>query len=67
MARPRKPDLEVIEDPNGHRCYPCQRTLAEPSFATDRSKASGRKSICIGCDREKSREYYRDRQRGRVF
>ncbi|MGH2610649.1 MAG: hypothetical protein ACRDHF_16325 [Tepidiformaceae bacterium] len=28
------------------------------SFAADRSKAGGRKSICRECDREKSKRYY---------
>jgi hypothetical protein len=40
------------------RCYACGRTLNSAAFAPDGSKASGFKSICRGCDREKSRRYY---------
>jgi hypothetical protein len=39
------------------RCHRCERDLAVAAFATDRSKASGRKSICRECDREKARLY----------
>ncbi len=40
------------------RCPRCgvERPLGE--FAVDRSKASGRKSLCKACDRDKARRYY---------
>lgn len=39
-------------------CPKCERELLIGEFARDRSKASGHKSICKACDREKSRRYY---------
>ena len=39
-------------------CATCDRTLPRESFARDASKASGLKSICKECDREKARAYY---------
>ncbi len=40
-------------------CYRCRRSLGPEDFARDRSKASGRASICRECDRAKARAYYR--------
>jgi hypothetical protein len=39
-------------------CATCDRTLPRESFGRDASKASGLKSICKECDREKARAYY---------
>lgn len=39
-------------------CSGCARALPVDGFARDKSKASGRKSICRACDRAKSRRYY---------
>jgi hypothetical protein len=39
-------------------CYACHEELPIEEFAPDGSKSSGRKSICRGCDRAKSRRYY---------
>jgi hypothetical protein len=45
-------------------CTKCGNELRIGEFARDESKASGRKSICRACDREKSRDYYeRNRER----
>jgi hypothetical protein len=38
------------------RCYRCEEMLPVGSFAGDRSKASGRKSICRECDRKRARD-----------
>ncbi len=52
---PRGP--EVARDAEEAHCYRCgPRPVAE--FARDRSKASGRKSICKSCDAAKSASYY---------
>ena len=51
---------------HGGRCYACNRELPFEVFAPDRSKGSGRKSICRRCDNAKARRYYaanRERQR----
>ena len=40
------------------RCFSCGELFAAGSFAIDRSKAGGRKSICLSCDRKRSRVYY---------
>jgi hypothetical protein len=40
------------------RCYACAEELPTSDFAHDTSKASGFKSICKRCDRQKSRAYY---------
>jgi hypothetical protein len=40
------------------RCYRCTGDKPAADFAVDRSKASGRKSICKVCDRRKSGRYY---------
>ena len=42
------------------RCYACSGLLPTESFAIDRKKPGGRKSICLPCDREKARAYYRE-------
>jgi hypothetical protein len=39
-------------------CSKCGEALRIREFARDRSKASGRKSHCKACDREKARRYY---------
>lgn len=39
-------------------CYRCQRTLPDDAFSRDRTKASGRVSICRECERLKSNAYY---------
>ena len=43
-------------------CPRCRELLGEEAFAGDRSKASGRKSHCRACDREKARRYYEGRR-----
>jgi hypothetical protein len=45
-------------------CYRCRRDLPVAAFAVDRSKGSGRKSICRECDRAKAKVYYAQRRRG---
>ena len=40
------------------KCPRCERVLLVSEFARDRSKASGHKSHCKRCDREKSKQYY---------
>ncbi len=40
------------------RCYRCKQDLQFEDFAVDRSKASGHKSVCKRCDRERARGYY---------
>jgi hypothetical protein len=40
------------------RCPRCERELPPEEFARDASKASGHKSLCKACDREKARRYY---------
>jgi hypothetical protein len=39
-------------------CATCDRTLLRELFGRDASKASGLKSICLECDREKARAYH---------
>lgn len=39
-------------------CFRCGERKAAGEFYADKSKASGRKSICKACDLEKSRRYY---------
>jgi hypothetical protein len=41
-------------------CYRCGRELPGAEFSRDRSKASGRSSICRPCDALKGRRYYRE-------
>lgn len=43
------------------RCYRCRETLAAEDFAIDRSKGSGRKSICKRCDRARAAARYASR------
>jgi formylmethanofuran dehydrogenase subunit E len=40
------------------QCPKCREELPLDSFAIDRRKKSGHKSICKPCDRAKSRRYY---------
>lgn len=54
---------------NGWKCPKCGEDRGEADFARDASKASGRKSYCRACDREKGKSYYalhRDRVLARV-
>jgi len=44
------------------RCYRCEEMLPVSVFAGDRSKPSGRKSICRECDRRRARDRYEERQ-----
>jgi hypothetical protein len=44
--------------PDAKTCAKCGQTRPLTEFAVDRSKASGRKSLCLACDRMKSRAYY---------
>jgi hypothetical protein len=44
-------------------CYGCRRELPADAFPRDKSKASGRKSLCRGCDNAKSRRFYAANQR----
>jgi hypothetical protein len=59
---------EFAENPQ-RWCAGCETRKPVDDFAVDRSKPSGRKSVCKACDREKSREYYarvgRERYRAR--
>jgi hypothetical protein len=48
------------------RCYRCGEEKPADQFAVDRSKASGRKSICKPCDKAKGLAYYR-RNRDRML
>ena len=43
---------------DSRRCPGCLETKPVGEFAVDRHKASGRKSRCKACDREKARAYY---------
>lgn len=52
--------------PEVGRCYSCREVLPAASFAVDRSKPQGRKSICKACDRKKSKAYYRDNREQRL-
>lgn len=40
------------------RCFRCGEWKPLSEFYADKTKASGRRSICKACDRAKSREYY---------
>lgn len=44
--------------PDVVRCPRCRELKARDAFYPDRSKASGFKSLCKECDKEKSRRYY---------
>ena len=48
------------------RCYACQRELPPKEFSPDRSKSSGRKSICRECDRKKLADWYQRNRHRRV-
>lgn len=48
------------------RCYRCKLLKPASLFAADRSKASGRKSICKACDREKSQVYYQANREAKI-
>jgi hypothetical protein len=54
---PRRRGLEGAP-PDEMRCYRCGETKPVEEFARDRSKASGRKSLCKACDNAKSKDYY---------
>jgi hypothetical protein len=54
----RKNPLSGESIPTEARCYRCEEFRPVSEFAGDKSKASGRKSICKRCDREKSKRYY---------
>ena len=54
-----------IEVDRWRYCATCDRTLPRESFACDASKASGLKSICKECDREKARAYYDQKRQAR--
>jgi hypothetical protein len=41
-----------------HRCYRCGERLLLDEFYRDKTKSSGRRSICKSCDKETSRENY---------
>jgi hypothetical protein len=47
-------------------CPRCKRLLGEEGFAADRYKASGRKSLCKACDREKARRCYAEHREERL-
>ncbi len=49
---------EVPKSAEEARCYRCAIPKPIDQFARDRSKASGRKSICKPCDTAKSATYY---------
>ena len=58
-ARPRY----LVVEPGGEPvevacCYACNRDKPVGEFSPDRSKASGRTSICRVCDRAKAKRYY---------
>lgn len=42
----------------GGRCFRCGERKAAADFYADKTKASGRKSICKACDLAKARDYY---------
>lgn len=57
-----------VPRPERRRCYRCSEERPVDEFAVDRSKGSGRKSICKACDNAKARRYYeanRDKVRAR--
>lgn len=56
---PHQVSLPVVPKSAGKaRCYRCQQSKPLAEFARDKSKATGRKSICKDCDKAKSRRYY---------
>lgn len=44
-------------------CYACKEVKPADQFATDRSKADERKSICRSCDSARGSAYYAKRKR----
>lgn len=50
---PLSPARSAMSEP---RCYVCLEELPVDAFAVDRSKASGRKSVCKSCDRRRVAE-----------
>jgi hypothetical protein len=58
--------ISLSVSPLMRRCYVCGEERPAEEFAVDRSKASGRKSICKACDREKTRRKYVERRRGEL-
>ena len=70
-GRPRARPRYLVVEPGGEPvevacCYACKRDKPVGEFSPDRSKASGRTSICRACDRAKSKRYYR-KNRERVL
>lgn len=57
---PRGRRARALPEPSSETapCYRCQQQVPINHFGPDPTKASGRKSICLPCDREKSRAYY---------
>lgn len=51
--------FDSVTPPTEKRCPRCRWTLPLERFAVDPTKSGGRKSWCLHCDRERSREYYR--------
>jgi hypothetical protein len=60
-------ELRASEIPPLRRCYRCRELLPADAFAIDRSKASGRKSICKACDRANAQTSYAARRRLNVI
>jgi hypothetical protein len=52
------PELGNSEVKDGRTCPKCGEFRKTDDFARDRSKASGRTSICKACDRAKAKAYY---------
>jgi hypothetical protein len=48
----------VFSDSDVVTCLRCGGRLRRDELARDASRMTGRKSICVPCDREKSRAYY---------
>ena len=48
----------VFSDSDVVTCPRCGGRLRRDELARDASRMTGRKSICVPCDREKSRAYY---------
>ena len=47
-----------LDPPGVKRCGKCGLVKHVEDFAADRGKPSGRKSLCLVCDRVKFRRYY---------
>lgn len=54
----RRRFFEVFSDSDVLTCPRCGGRLRRDDLARDASRMTGRKSICVPCDREKSRAYY---------